>query len=435
MLLRNFIKQKSLFIRNCVQYIKLNSLDQELVDRRPDLDLETLVEEEHFEKIKKNITNRKGIGNIEKIHEIWKCIQDFDKSNYQSIEESKKIYKNLWDQLYLEAFQIPNKTHPSVPLGPEENGKIVATYKVTDEEFPKIKIAENLCKSIGNLSYPSVASGNRSYYFTGFISSLEKALLKYVYEYLKNLGFIPVVVPDIIHNNITVGCGVYQRTNHSIQYSLLNNPSLHLSGTSEMGLANLVEGKTFIRHDIFPKKFVSLSRCYRPEISKSAVEGKLYRVHEFFKVEMFSICRPDQSDNVLDEFVNIQKKIVEDLDIPYKLIDMASEELGASAYRKFDIVGLMPGRKIFGEITSASNCSDYQSRRLNIRYKNKDGKYEFLHTVNGTAIASTRSLICLLENIQMKKEKNKIFEKIFLDKKRGDWENIKATEASVFKYW
>uniref|UniRef100_A0A0N5C3A2 serine--tRNA ligase n=1 Tax=Strongyloides papillosus TaxID=174720 RepID=A0A0N5C3A2_STREA len=434
MLLRNFINHKNIFIRNSVQYVKLNPLQQELVDRRPDLDLETLTDEEHIETIEKNIKSRKGVGDVRKIHEIWRSIECFDKSKYSSVEESKKIFKNLWDQLYLEAYNIPNKTHPSVPLGPEENGKIVKSFNLTDDPLPNVQIAEDIGRSWKNLSYPSHTSGNRSYYFNGFLSFLEKALLKYAYNYVKSLGFIPVIVPDIVHNNVTVGCGVSQRSDHSIQYSVLNNPSLHLAGTSEMGLAGLLEGKTFVKHDIFPKKFVALSRCYRPEISQSVNEAKLYRVHEFFKVEMFSICRPDQSDGVLEEFVEIQKKILEDLEIPYQLIDMASEELGASAYRKYDINCLMPGRKLFGEVTSASNCTDYQSRRLNIRFKNKDGNYEYVHTINGTAIASTRSLISLLENWRMTRGKTNSFEKLSASDKKDMWKPIKITEASVFKY-
>uniref|UniRef100_A0A0N4Z771 serine--tRNA ligase n=1 Tax=Parastrongyloides trichosuri TaxID=131310 RepID=A0A0N4Z771_PARTI len=434
MLLRNSVGNRIFFYRNTVKYFNFNSLQQELIDRRPDLNLERLVDDKNTNDLEKNISKRKGVGNVKKIKDIWKEIQNFEKTSFESIDESRKVYKNLWDQLYWEAYNIPNDTHPETPIGEEDKGEVIKCYGETNENLPDMKIAEDIIKKWGVLSYPNKYCGNRSYYFNGYLSGLEKALLNYVYNYVKNLGFTPVIVPDIVDNNTTVSCGVFQRSEHPIQYDVLGNPFLHLSGTSEMGLAGMVEGKIFLKHDVFPKKFVSLSRCYRPEISKSTTEAKLYRVHEFFKVEMFSICKPDQSDKVLEEFVDIQTKILEDLDIPYQLINMSSEELGAAAYKKYDINGLMPGRKIYGEVTSASNCTDYQARRLNLRYKNENGDIEYLHTVNGTAIASTRALICLIENMIMRKEKPKFIEKLNMKEERDFWKPIKMSDASSFKY-
>ena len=242
---------------------------------------------------------------------------------------------------------------------------------------------------------------------------------------------------DILPKVVTQACGLNIREEegaHPIQYSLTDFPPMCLSGTAEMGIAQTLEGKTFEESEL-PLFLVAESRCFRPEISKSASEAKLYRVHEFNKLEMFAVCRPDQSSAALDEFVQIQKSIWDQLKVPYRrvyfevqswvtkyfrVLDMPSEELGAPASRKFDIEAYMPGRKLFGEVSSASNCTDYQSRRLGIKFKDSEGNLSFAHTCNGTALASTRALITVLETFQTKQgfEPPKVLQK-YLPKERS----------------
>uniref|UniRef100_A0A914XYL2 serine--tRNA ligase n=1 Tax=Panagrolaimus superbus TaxID=310955 RepID=A0A914XYL2_9BILA len=170
---------------------------------------------------------------------------------------------------------------------------------------------------------------------------------------------------------------------------------------SEMGIADKLANRTFKESEL-PKLFFAESRCFRPEISKSASEAKLYRVHEFNKLEMFAICTPTQSSKVLQMFLEMQIEIWSKLGVKYRVLDMPSEELGAAASRKYDIEAWMPGRGIYGEVSSTSNCTDYQARRLGIKYQ-KDGNSGeecFVHTCNGTAMASTRALITVLETFQ-----------------------------------
>lgn len=170
--------------------------------------------------------------------------------------------------------------------------------------------------------------------------------------------------------------------------------NLCLSGTSEMALAGYFAGS---RIKDLPVKVTAVSKCFRAESSNIREERGIYRVHQFTKVEMFSVCRPSDSAAILDEFKEIEVKLFKNLGLHFKLLDMPPFELGAPAYRKYDIEAWMPARKIWGEISSCSNCTDYQSRRLNIRVDDTD---EFAHTVNGTACAIPRMLIAIIESFQ-----------------------------------
>lgn len=166
-----------------------------------------------------------------------------------------------------------------------------------------------------------------------------------------------------------------------------------------MALAGFFSGKT-LQSDEAPKKVMAVSRCFRAEANSSGDEGSLYRVHCFTKVEMFATCLPSQSESMLEDFRDIQRRLFEGLGLCFKLYDMPVHDLGAPAYRKYDIEAWMPSRKAFGEISSASNCTDYQAKRLNIYCQDGTNKFH-AHTVNGTACAIPRMIIALLEQYQV----------------------------------
>lgn len=172
-----------------------------------------------------------------------------------------------------------------------------------------------------------------------------------------------------------------------------------LSGTSEMALAGYFSNKVFPA-DKLPMKVAAVSRCFRAEASSIAEERGIFRVHQFTKVEMFALVEPSKSDETLEEFRQLEENNFESLGLHYKTLDMPAHELGAPAYRKYDIEAWMPGRNMYGEISSCSNCTDYQSRRLGIKYKASDGQTRHLHTINGTACAVPRMLIAIVENFQ-----------------------------------
>lgn len=167
-----------------------------------------------------------------------------------------------------------------------------------------------------------------------------------------------------------------------------------LSGTSEMALAGYFAGSE-LKENQLPVKVTAVSRCFRAETSKLQEEKGIYRVHQFTKVEMFSVCQATESAAMLEEFKEIEINLFKNLGLHFKLLDMPPCELGAPAYRKYDIEAWMPGRDMWGEISSCSNCTDYQSRRLNIKIGD-----QFAHTVNGTACAIPRMLISIIETFQ-----------------------------------
>lgn len=192
-------------------------------------------------------------------------------------------------------------------------------------------------------------------------------------------------------------CGVPVSKDKTVIYQLEehNYGEQALSGTSEMALASFFKGR---RLKNTPEFFTSASRCFRPEVAYGAGATGIYRVHEFTKVEMFAVVEADESEETLQRILKIQDQLFSDLGLAYQIIDMAPHELGAPAVRKYDIEAYFPSKESYGEISSCSNCTDYQSRRLDIR--NENG--EFLHTVNGTACAVPRMIMAICEQFQRK---------------------------------
>ncbi|MEN6556777.1 MAG: serine--tRNA ligase, partial [Thermoguttaceae bacterium] len=181
----------------------------------------------------------------------------------------------------------------------------------------------------------------------------------------------------------------------------IENSDLSLVATAEITLGGMLAGQT-IDAERLPIKFCGISHCFRTEAGAHgrATRG-LYRVHQFTKIEMFAFTRPTESEAMLNHLRDLECRLFDGLQIPYRVVDTATGDLGGPAYRKYDLEAWMPGRNDFGEVTSTSNCTDYQARRLNIRYRQKGEKgTHFLHTLNGTAIAVSRALVAILENFQ-----------------------------------
>ncbi|CAI4225431.1 unnamed protein product [Auanema sp. JU1783] len=365
--------------------------------RRPELNFDFLLDESNTDMIRLNIQSRKGVGDIDGLLKKWKEMEELintkDKPKITELELRK-----MWDEIYDLASDIPNMSIEDVPVGDETNAKILCEWG--EKRTGNLLTAEKLVQGWRALIHPVDACGERSYVFLGALANLERALLKSTFERLTALGFKPVTVPDLVSLDITEACGVLSRkSNKNIQYTLKDEPNVALSGTAEMGIASLLKNQILDASHL-PLRLVSMSRCFRPEISHSASEAKLYRVHEFNKVEMFTICTPEQSESEMEYLVQIQKGIFESLGLHCRQLLMPSEELGAPAARKIDIEAWMPGRQRYGEVSSASNCKDFQARRLGIKYRTSDGKTDFVHTFNGTGIASTRAVVSILETFQ-----------------------------------
>ncbi|KAJ8984903.1 hypothetical protein NQ317_002743 [Molorchus minor] len=341
-----------------------------------------LFDDKYIEETQKNISNRKGVGDIRLVKDL--------KTKLDNTQKTDSDYEVTRNKFFEELRKIPNKTHPDVfQYGSEPKMvKYVGSKKVFDFkhlEFHEISKRLHLVRTeqLGNVC------GNRSYFLMGDMAEFEQALINYFVERLLKNGFQFVSVPDILQRDVIESCGMNTRGERNQVYTLdskIHGPDLCLSGTSEMALAGYLTNKLFSEEEL-PLKLAAVSRCYRAETSTVAEERGIFRVHEFTKVEMFMVSTPEKSDAALEDIRVLQEQNFESLELHFQVLDMPAHELGAQAYRKYDIEAWMPGRELYGEISSCSNCTDYQAQRLGIRYKTKNGDINFVHTLNGTACA------------------------------------------------
>ncbi|OCF31500.1 serine-tRNA ligase [Kwoniella heveanensis BCC8398] len=345
------------------------------------------------------------------------------------------------------ALALPNFSHPSSPVGEEANAITLETFGPDT----KLKQVDNRRDHVDFASHYDLLDNDASATTTGgswpFLKStlalLEQALINYALSVAIRHGFTPVIPPDVVKSDIAWRCGFQPRdshTNPSTQTYHLSpsgsgsgsssDPSVQshlcLAGTSEIPLAGLFANRLFHEEDL-PRKVVGVGRAFRAEAGARGSDTRgLYRVHQFTKVELFAVTAQNGSEGLMEEIRAVQKEIAQGLGLSVRVLDMPTEELGASAHRKYDMEAWMPGRGKWGEITSTSNCTDYQSRRLSITYrpspsntafdptqsppptpaelaqppsnKDKTGPFPFAHTLNGTAAAIPRLLVALIEN-------------------------------------
>jgi seryl-tRNA synthetase len=242
-------------------------------------------------------------------------------------------------------------------------------------------------------------SGSRFAYLRGDLVLLELALVRYALEKVRGEGFEPVIPPVLVREQALYGTGFLPDTEQQIYH--LPEDDLYLAGTSEVALASLHAGEILAEEEL-PRRYAGFSPCFRREAGAAGRDTRgIFRVHQFDKVEMFSFVTPEESAAEHERILAIEESILQDLQIPYRVLNIAVNDLGASATKKFDTEGWLPGQERFRELTSTSNTTDYQARRLDIRYRPADSKKPVtLHTLNGTAVAVGRTIIALLENGQ-----------------------------------
>jgi seryl-tRNA synthetase len=239
-------------------------------------------------------------------------------------------------------------------------------------------------------------AGSRFAYLKGDLVFLELALVRWVLEKLRGHGFEPVVPPVLVREEALFGTGFLPDTEQQI-YRLADDP-LFLSGTSEVALASLHTGEIM---DEVPRRYAGFSPCFRREAGAAGRDTRgIFRVHQFDKVEMFSFVEPGESAAEHERLLAIEEEIFQALEIPYRVVNIAVDDLGGSAAKKYDIEAWLPSQQQYREVTSTSNTTDYQSRRLDIRYRPESSRPVHVHTLNGTAVAVSRALIALLENHQ-----------------------------------
>jgi seryl-tRNA synthetase len=307
-------------------------------------------------------------------------------------------------ELESEARKIPNMAHPDAPVGKEDKDnlevkRVGEPAKFSFEPKDHVRLGQDL--DIIDFESATKVSGAKFYYLKNQGVYLELGLVRYALDILQKRGFTPFITPDIAREEILEGIGFNPRGAESNVYTLEGEDSC-LVGTAEITLGGYYSN-TILPKEKLPLRMAGLSHCFRREAGAAGQFSKgLYRVHQFTKLEMFVYCLPEESGRFHDELRAIEEEIFEGLGIPFRVVDTCTGDLGAPAYRKWDLEAWMPGRNNgeWGEVTSTSNCTDYQARRLNIRYKDDDGKNKFVHMLNGTAIAVSRAIIAILENFQ-----------------------------------
>ncbi len=302
---------------------------------------------------------------------------------------------------------IPNLPGPDVPPGfSEKENKVLreAGKKPKFDFAPKDHLALGEALDIIDFGSGAKVSGSGFYYLKNDGVLLEFALVKYTLDFLREKGFDLWLTPDLARDKFYLGTG-YQPRGPEAQTYVVSDSDLGLIATAEVTLAGIHADETISEKDL-PKRYAGYSHCFRQE---GGAYGKysrgLYRVHQFTKVEMFAYTKPEESAKMHEEFLALEEELWQGLKIPYRAVEMCAGDLGAQAARKFDLEAWMPGRGEWGEVTSTSNTTDYQARRLGIKYKRQatsDKGTDYVHTLNGTAIATSRGIIAVLENYQRK---------------------------------
>ena len=332
------------------------------------------------------------------------------KDEGRRLREMKEKIEEHMERLAAEAAVIhnamPNLTHAEAPIGGEDASKELRHGRADVRPFgfpvqDHVALAEQ--HDLIDFEGGARVAGHGFYFLKKEAALLELALQQYTMDFLVREGFTPMVTPDLARGDVLKGIGFIPRGPETQIYSIENH-DLNLVATAEITLGGLYAGQV-VEAEKLPIKLCGISHCFRTEAGAAGRASRgLYRVHQFTKVEMFAFTLPEQSEDTHNYFRDLECEIFDGLGIPYRVLDIATGDLGGPAYRKFDLEAWMPGRGTageYGEVTSASNCTDYQSRRLDIRYKVKGEKgTQLVHTLNGTAVAISRAIIAILENYQ-----------------------------------
>lgn len=354
-------------------------------------------------------TNKKR---VELLSEIEVLRQERNKLQKDQVKRGKEIREKLQDlepklrelekKLDKALMQIPNLPADDVPVGKDETENTVIKKWGEPREFsftPKdhLELGETL--DIIDVQRATKVSGARFYYLKNEGAILEFALVRFAVDLLSAEGFIPVIPPVLVSTESMSQMGYLGFEGREDMY-MLKEDDLVLVGTSEQSIGPMHKGEVFNENEL-PKRYVGFSTCFRREAGSYGKDVKgILRVHQFDKAEMFSYTKPGTSDKEHEYLLSLEEKIMQSLELPYQVVKMCSGDLGITAVRKYDVETWMPGQEKYRETHSTSNTTDYQSRGLNIKYKNKEGKSELVHMLNGTAVAVGRTIIAILENYQ-----------------------------------
>ena len=395
------------FIKDNLEAVKKN-----IADRNMNADADIVVE--LYDKRTKLVTDRQSLQ--EKRNANAQAMKQKLESDARQklIDEGRKIKDDLAaaekelaeieTKLEEAARKIPNMASPNAPVGKLDTENLEVKKVGTPRTFDfKPKDHVELMEALDLIDFErgTKVSGSKFYYLKNDAVFLEQALIQYALNTLRKHGFTPFITPDVAKEEVLKGIGFNPRGNESNVYSIEEEGTC-LVATAEITLGGYHSNEILDKSKL-PLFYCGLSHCFRREAGAAGQFSKgLYRVHQFDKVEMFVYCLPEQSEQIHEKLRLIEEEIFTGLGIPFHVVDTCTGDLGAPAYRKWDLEAWMPGRNggEYGEVTSTSNCTDYQSRRLNVRYKDDDGKNKYVHMLNGTAIAVGRAMLAIIENYQ-----------------------------------
>ena len=314
------------------------------------------------------------------------------KELFEKVDVADKNFMDIW-------IKIPNLISATSPDGTsdKENFEIKKYGEILDIDKPKdhLEIAESL--GLIDVQKASEVSGSRFSYLFGDLVKIEFSLVLWAMQKLSDKGFKPTIPPVLVRENALYGTGFFP--DDAEQVYEIPNDDLYLVGTSEVPLAAL-HSNEILDTTTLPIRYAGFSTCFRREAGTYGKDTTgIFRVHQFDKVEMFSFCDPEKSEEEHKFILSVEEELLQALEIPYRVVDVCAGDLGSSASKKYDIEAWIPSQQTYREVTSCSNTTDFQARRLNIRGK-ADGETNVLHTLNGTAIAVGRILIALIENNQ-----------------------------------
>lgn len=321
----------------------------------------------------------------------------------EELAELEKTYRELDEKLSNALNGIPNILQADVPIGEEGEDDLVKTWG--EELFESRKGAEDHLdfankKGWVDFERGSKVAGTKFYFLKGDLALLENAIYQFALNKLIAKGFNFMTVPHMVNSEVATGTGFAPRSSEQSDEYFIEGEDLSLIATAEMSLTGFHAGEILNEKDL-PIFYAGYSPCYRKEAGTYGKHTRgLFRVHQFNKLEMYAYTLPEQSAEAHEKILAIEEEIYQELGIPYRVINIASGDLGAPASKKYDIEYWSPVDGSYREITSCSNCTDYQARNLNIRVRRENGELQVVHTLNGTAVSLARCLVAAIENFQ-----------------------------------
>lgn len=327
-----------------------------------------------------------------------KELNQYISSSEPKLRELDEAFQQTW-------YTIPNLLSEDTPPGASDADNVPLRYVGTPKTHDfNTRDHLELAQIHDWIDFDSGAkvTGSKFYFLKNDAVLLESALTLFAMKLAREMGYTPLSTPDLAKRSVLLGTGFNPRGDEANIYNL-EDMDLSLIATAEITVGGM-HADTILDDWQLPLKYVATSHCFRREAGAGGRESKgLYRVHQFSKIELFQICTPEKSAEALEEILKLEETLYQQLGLPYRVVNICAGDMGAAAYKKYDIEVWMPGRESedkYGEVTSCSNCTDFQSRRLNIRYRNANNDKFFPHTLNGTAIAVSRTLLAIMENYQ-----------------------------------